>query len=73
MLWALITNDRLGLNIQYIFTHLMQEVAAYRAKVKTGGAAPAKAPAKAEKKEEDDDDDDDDDEEEEDYDDDDDE
>ncbi|KAI3373740.1 hypothetical protein L3Q82_022325, partial [Scortum barcoo] len=49
-----------------------KEVAAYRAKVK-GGAAPAKAPAKAEKKEEDDDDDDEDDEEEEDYDDDDDE
>lgn len=55
------------------FTPPSQDVAAYRAKGKTGASAPGKAPAKAEKKEDDDDDDDEDDEEEEDYDDDDDE
>lgn len=43
----------------------LQDIAAYRAKGKTGGGAPAKAPTKAEKKMDDDDDDDDDEEEEE--------
>jgi len=42
-----------------------KDIAAYRAKGKTGGAAPGKAPAKAVEKKDDDDDDDDDDEEEE--------
>lgn len=58
---------------QYILILPSQDVAAYRAKGKTGGAAPGKAPAKAEKKDDDDDDEDEDEEEEEDYDDDDDE
>ncbi|XP_029924757.1 high mobility group protein B1a [Myripristis murdjan] len=43
-----------------------KDIAAYRAKGKVGGGAPAKAPAKMEKKEEDDDDDDEDDDDEED-------
>lgn len=43
-----------------------KDIAAYRAKGKTGGSAPAKAPPKVEKKEEDDDDDDEEDEEDED-------
>uniref|UniRef100_A0A3B4UQL8 High mobility group box 1 n=1 Tax=Seriola dumerili TaxID=41447 RepID=A0A3B4UQL8_SERDU len=42
-----------------------KDIAAYRAKGKTGGGAPGKAPSKAEKKDDDDDDDDEDDEEEE--------
>lgn len=51
--------------VQYLAIPLLQDIAAYRAKGKTGGGAPAKAPAKVEKKDDDDDDEDEDDEEEE--------
>lgn len=58
--WS-ISNGHVGVSGFSLISSIppQQDIAAYRAKGKTGGGAPGKAPAKAEKKDDDDDEDDD--------------